>query len=271
MTARVLLLLVALSAPTLAADPVVVTLPEKATAPGGVVTLGHVAKLSGGTESTRQKMAALDIEDRGGVTVTKKQIAIRLKLAGIADDEFVLAGSDRVAVGGNGGTLTAEKAVVVAKAELAKRLGKPESELFIDLVQAVLAKMPETTAADDVEIEAVPNVGTVRLGRTQMNVTVRVNGKQRLTFAVHLNAAAVAATDAAKKPAAESADAVLIRNTQQVKMYVRLGDAVVGATGEAMQDGKLGQQIKVKNVDSKKVVVGTVSGPGAVDVDPGGR
>ena len=45
---------------------------------------------------------------------------------------------------------------------------------------------------------------------------------------------------------------------------------MVRANGEAMQDGKVGQPIKVENVESKKVVTGTVTGPGAVDIELGG-
>ena len=60
---------------------------------------------------------------------------------------------------------------------------------------------------------------------------------------------------------------VLVRNRQAVKMTVRLGAVNVVANGEAQQDGKMGDRVRVQNVDSKKVVVGRVTGAGAVDVD----
>jgi flagella basal body P-ring formation protein FlgA len=42
------------------------------------------------------------------------------------------------------------------------------------------------------------------------------------------------------------------------------------AEGEAQQDGRVGQTIRVVNRESKKVVTGRVSGPGVVDVEAGG-
>jgi flagella basal body P-ring formation protein FlgA len=70
--------------------------------------------------------------------------------------------------------------------------------------------------------------------------------------------------------ATEPEGAVVIKPKQIVKMVVPLGNVNVVARGEAMQAGKIGQAIRVQNVDSKKVVVGRVTGPDTVEVNPGG-
>jgi flagella basal body P-ring formation protein FlgA len=53
-------------------------------------------------------------------------------------------------------------------------------------------------------------------------------------------------------------------------MTARVGALVVTALGEAQQDGRAGEVIRVENVDSKKVVRARVTGPGAVDIELGG-
>ena len=79
----------------------------------------------------------------------------------------------------------------------------------------------------------------------------------------------VGAADVDEEGALDHAS-VVIKPRQGVKMLVRLGAVNVVAQGEAMQEGRLGQTIRVQNVDSKKVVVGRVTGPATVEVDTGG-
>lgn len=61
---------------------------------------------------------------------------------------------------------------------------------------------------------------------------------------------------------------VVIRQQEAVKMVVRLGPVTVTASGEALQDGRLGQLIRVRNVDSKQVVLGRVADKSLVEIDP---
>lgn len=41
----------------------------------------------------------------------------------------------------------------------------------------------------------------------------------------------------------------------------------IRARGTALQNGVVGETVKVKNVDSKKILTGTVTGPGTVEID----
>jgi hypothetical protein len=264
--------------PLVAAEPVVVRLPERVAAGSGVSTVGQVARLSGGDSRVRQKMAALDLADpETETTVTKRQVEFRLKLAGFTDKDFVLVGADRLTLDNGKKRLSDERLVAVAKDELARRLGRPADELFLDVVNPVVVKLPEVRPGDDVEITAAPNGGTVRLGRTQMNVTVRVNGEHKIALPVHLNATPItsavvpaSATVPVTPAALKAADPVVVKAGQRVTMTAQSGVMKVQASGEAMQDGRVGQPIKVINVESKKTITGTVSGPGAVDIELGG-
>ncbi len=59
---------------------------------------------------------------------------------------------------------------------------------------------------------------------------------------------------------------VLIKRREQVKMVARVGALVVTATGEALQDGRLGEIIKVRNIESNANVQGRVTGTGEVEI-----
>jgi hypothetical protein len=257
---RYTLLVLFTAGSAVAADPVTIAVRPSPTGSDPVVSVGQAAKLSGGDVAVREKMAKLDLIERAEAEgISRRLIRYRLKLAGYDDAAFTFTESG----GGNGALLSAEAVEEAARQELVRRLGTPAEDLFIDVAQGVQAKLPATTAADAVELVAVPNGGAVKLGRTQMNVTIKVNGERKLTVPVFLQAAAVSAGKAG------AADAVVVKAKQRVTMTVKIGDLEATAAGEAMSDGKVGEPIKVTNLDSKKVVSGTVTGPGAVEIDVG--
>ncbi len=68
--------------------------------------------------------------------------------------------------------------------------------------------------------------------------------------------------------AEERLDLPLVHQRDPVKMIVHLGVVNVLAAGEALQDGKLGQLIRVRNVDSKQIVLGRVADKSLVEIDP---
>lgn len=245
-----------LSAAAIAADPVTIAVRPTPAGSEPLITIGQAARLSGGDAAVREKMAKLDLIERAEAEgISRKLIRCRLKLAGFDDADFTFTDP---AVG-NGGMLSAEAVEEAARQELVRRLGTPKEDLFIDVVQGVQAKLPATTAADQVELVAVPNGGAVKLGRTQMNVTIKVNGERKLAVPVFLQATEAKA----------GGDAVVVKAKQRVTMTCKIGDLEVTAAGEAMADGRVGQPIKVTNLDSKKVVSGIVSGPGTVEIDVG--
>lgn len=60
---------------------------------------------------------------------------------------------------------------------------------------------------------------------------------------------------------------VLIKQRELVKLVAKLGPLQVTTMAEALQEGRDGQWIRVRNVDSKKVVVGRVVARAIVEVD----
>lgn len=330
MTRHAWIVVFALAAvPAPAAEPaegaVVVDLRERNTVGAAVVTVGDVADLRSGPDAVRAAIARLDLADpptRGtGLTISRRQVEFRLRLAGFPPDTFRLAGATEAGVAIARTAVTAEQVVAAAKDALVRRLPGPAADVAVELVQPVAAKLPEAAVGEEVAIRAEPHAPTVGPGRVQMDVTVSVRGERRLTFPVFLDVKvlqpvvvctrAVAAgeplTEANARgerrpgdPArpAPAADAVLgrkavrafpaghavaagdvdrppadppaVRANQRVTLVVRLGAVNVTAAGEALQDGKVGEAVRVRNADSKKVVTGRVSGPGTVDVELGG-
>ena len=60
---------------------------------------------------------------------------------------------------------------------------------------------------------------------------------------------------------------VLIRQHSLVRIVARVGSLQVSTAGEALQDGRAGQLIRVRNVDSNHIVLGRVVDRSVVEVD----
>lgn len=257
-----LLLSVALASVGRAADPVVVHLHERAAVGRAVVTVGDVAQLTGGTPEQRDRVARLDLL---GLTVrdtaagvNRRQVEFRLRLAGA---DASVSGAERVAVTVNRRPVTADEVVAAARAELLKWL----PGAAVEPVLPVAVKLPEVPAAEPLTIAARPHADPAGAKRVQMDVTVSAAGEKLLAFPVHL-LVNPAAGPAVAAPAAE----VAVKPRQRVTLLVRIGELRVTAVGETQQEGRVGQTVRVQNVDSGKVLSGRVTGPAAVEIDLGG-
>jgi flagella basal body P-ring formation protein FlgA len=71
---------------------------------------------------------------------------------------------------------------------------------------------------------------------------------------------------AAAEPVAAD-NPVLVKQRDLVRLVARVGSLRVTALAEAQQDGRAGDLVRVRNVDSKKEVVGRVIGRGLVEVE----
>ena len=61
-------------------------------------------------------------------------------------------------------------------------------------------------------------------------------------------------------------NAVLIKRREHVKMTAHIGTLNVSAMGEALQEGRLGDPIRLRNIESNTVVQGKVVGPNEVEI-----
>jgi len=60
---------------------------------------------------------------------------------------------------------------------------------------------------------------------------------------------------------------ILIKQHDPVKVVARVGKLCITVLAEAQQDGRAGESIRVRNVDSRKDVVGRVVSRGLVEVE----
>ncbi|QEL13792.1 flagellar basal body P-ring formation chaperone FlgA [Limnoglobus roseus] len=260
MRTLLLLALFALGGSLSSADPVVVVLPANASSGSAVVTLGQIAKLHGGDDKLRAKLAAVDVAERAKkdapTSVTKRQVEFRLKLAGFTESDAIVGGAETVAVTVEKKTVPTDDAIAAATKALALYFPKSDG-VTVELAQPILVKMPEALTGDAVEITAKPRFLPVKLGRVEMEVTLTINSAKPFSFPVYLTAKS-------------DAHPILVTRNQKVTLVVRLGAMNVEAAGEAMQDGRAGEAVKVLNPSSKKVVTGKVTAAGVVDVELGG-
>ncbi len=167
---------------------ILVSLKPAATVGQGLVRLGDIAELQGGTTTQRGKLAKLDIADlevgRPDVLLSKEQVYFRLRLAGWDPGQFRVAG--------------AATAVV--------HRGAP------------LPSQPAT-----------PN--------------------------------------AASQPSPSASAAVILKARDPVRLVARIGSVQVTARGEAVEDGRLGQIVRVRNIDSSRIVSGRLMENNVVEVD----
>jgi flagella basal body P-ring formation protein FlgA len=66
---------------------------------------------------------------------------------------------------------------------------------------------------------------------------------------------------------AAAADPIMVKNRDNVRLIAVVGSMQVSTFGQALQDGRSGQIIQVRNVDSNHVVFGRVVGQGIVEVE----
>ena len=60
--------------------------------------------------------------------------------------------------------------------------------------------------------------------------------------------------------------AAVVRKGDQVVINARSGTLTVRMPGEALSDGGLSEQVRVKNLNSKRVIKARITGPGQVEV-----
>lgn len=69
-----------------------------------------------------------------------------------------------------------------------------------------------------------------------------------------------------EQAASKAETTIVVKRKEQVRMVAKLGTMVIEATGEAMQDGRIGDTIRLKNVDSNVILQGKVTGNGEVEI-----
>lgn len=262
--------------------PIVVTLLPEATVDDGIVCLDQIARLSGGMPETRRRIAKLDVAElrlfAEGTTVSANQVKFRLLLAGLDASAFKMAGAKQTIVTEIDEPITVRKVLASAEWALRQKYPGDAATVLISPVKGITLPVLDVRASDRVQLEGKLSSPMPRAGKARVDVAIIVNGKTRDVIPVHLDVTfAGAAVDAGSKrfgvlpvggtvPAPESLE-VIVKNRDLVKIIANIGPARIEARGEAMEDGKLGAMIRVRNTESNRVVQGRVEAGGTIVVD----
>jgi flagella basal body P-ring formation protein FlgA len=268
-----------------AAEPVTILLFSKAVVDDSVVTLEQIAKLSGGPDTVRKRLAKLDVaEFRLGAahaTVLSEQVGFRLLLAGMSQAEFRLTGAARALLVESDEPVTLRKILGVAEQAVRERYPRAGA-VSLTANRAIDVPLVAVGARDRVSLETRIRGSLPAIGSALVDVAILVNDKTREVVPVSVEvipAEAAIATGARDSggvrtahyttPARSASPGAppVIKAADTVKLIARIGSARVEALGEAQQEGRVGDIIRVRNVESNRVVHGRIEAGGIVVVE----
>jgi hypothetical protein len=234
-----------------------------------VIRLGAVADLTGGSSSLRRKIAELDLAEvaagNSPLTIGSEQVSFRLQIAGVEPRAFRIEGRQVVATPA-AQDVTEEGLFAAAAQQVRGRLPK-----FADNVSIVLAQpvsVPELKIAPRDRIRLVGELAPASnpLGLTRVPVAVIHNGERAATVPVILNISYVQRASAAEVDA-EADNPILVKSHDMVRLVAKIGAIRVIALGEALQEGRRGEVIRVRNADSGNMVAGRIADAAVVEVE----
>jgi len=220
-------------------DVTYVVMREEVELPAGRVQIGDIADIRGGPTLRRLQIAQLELEENAGpsseLRISQRRVHYRIRLAGFHPDTVRVEGarSTRVRFKQTGSVSATRGDVVLAAA----RPLQPGEVLS-----------PNNTRIEHRVGEIQALNPTAAYGR----VVSRSISPNQIIRPEHI--ASVEQTTVVKKG-------------EFVRMIARAGVLEISTRGEALADGKIGQVIPVRNVDSKQVVHARVLRPATVQVD----
>ena len=203
----------------------------------GRIHIGDVADVSGGPLHLRQRIAGLDIDELVGMEretyITQRQVAYRLQLAGVDMQSVRLEGAPFVRV----------KLAAIQPASASRNNAGRVSSSPLQAGNAVTGFRAGT---------ANHLVGGVRPASLSARPAADSVATNQMRPNEHLSI---------------SDPVVLIKKGDLVRLMARVGPLEISTRGEALADGRLGQIIPVRNVDSKQTVHARVIKPATVKVE----
>lgn len=304
-------------------------------APDALVRVAHVARVLGGNHAAREAIGFVDLTELPRPVdverLSKRQVEMRLLLAGVPRDSFRILGADSVEVrrqppSGDSIPHVSDEPpeppsinMVVLRSvrrQLAEYLAVDPSEMKVRLLRP-LSSLPEELLEqpDRFEYDAMlPE--RLRLGTMGMRVRVLKDGILLRTLPVTLDVrvmrdvvvtskviaagqvvtaeqVSIARRAIADVPLAAAGEIIGnharismqpghairprdMRARQAAPFAVRSGDIVrmiahdktlhVSAAGQVLQQGRIGDSVRVRNVSSRKVLVGKVKSQSEVEI-----
>jgi flagella basal body P-ring formation protein FlgA len=261
-------------------EPVSITLLPQAVSDDALVLLDQIAQINGGPDKLRHRIAKLDISEfklgAAHVAINQEQVRFRLLLAGIDASRFRLLGARRTVIVASDEPITRRTILAAAEHKLREKYLGDAANVTITPAGSVVVPAVTTKPGDQIRLEAKVKAAAAYVGPVRVDVAVMVNGKTREVVPVVLEI--TVPEESAQDPVrtgqgvrqahalvpASSAGEILVKARDSVRIIANIGSARVEATGEAMEDGRAGQVIRVRNVESNRVVRGRVETSGVI-------
>jgi hypothetical protein len=133
-------------------------------------------------------------------------------------------------------------------------------------VQGVDIPDLKTRTGDRLRLEPQLARGVSPLGLLRVPVNILLNGEEHGSVPVYLNVSYVQRASAAEMQA-EADNPMLVKCHDTVKLVAHVGSIRLVAVGEALQEGRRGEMVRARNVDSGKMVAGRVADAQVIEVD----
>jgi hypothetical protein len=268
-------------------EPVTVELMPQVVIDDSLIALDQIAKLSRGSDSVRKRLAKLDIAEfklgTDHMVVLGDQVRFRLLLAGLDASAFRLQGARRTIVLESDEPVTLRRLLGAAEDTLRANYPGP-SGVSLAINRAVAVPAIELRPGEQVHYEGKVKGAVPVAGRALVDVALVVNRKTREVVPVSVEVAAPEAPPVSLTKERTSVErtgirtalysapvsdgrGVLIKASDNVKVIAVIGAARVEAVGEALQEGRAGDVIRVRNTESNRIVRGRVEAGGIVVVD----
>jgi flagella basal body P-ring formation protein FlgA len=235
--------------------PVVITLKPAVTVAGRPVRVQDVADVAGGGLSLRGQIGLLDLADPPPpgerVQVSANQVRFRIRIANIDPGRFRIEGARQTEVSAGTGSGPAP-AVRQVRYEM-----PAQSTQWVAVSMGRIAR-GEALTVDNVRFDH----RTIDTAHNYLTSTDALIGKKskRLIAPGQVLTAADVEDIAADNP-------VMVKPRELIKIVARVGSMKLTALGEALQEGRAGQFIRVQNLSSKNIVLGRVTDYSVVEVE----
>ena len=197
------------------------------------------------------------------VVIDRTTILSRLTSNGIMSSEIELSGAESVSVKRQEKIIRGKELIKAAKDFISANppvAGYSEWETVGTLRDVIIAG-----TAEDVNLAARHAGSSGR--HVKVAVTVVSGGREiavrEVTFLAAKQPLAANSVIQPKAPAPVVLP-ILVRRDGDVAIEIRVGTLTVRAMGQAMQDGRAGECIKVRNADSKRIITAKVKEDGTV-------
>ena len=235
-----------------------------------IVRVDTVATLRGGSTRLRQMIAGLDLADLSSgenrLVIIPEHISYRLQIAGIDTRAFRIEGQQTV-VTVAAQELTEDSLIAAATRLIRERLPKNAGDVDIQLCQPIRLPAFKVRPQDRIRLSADLPAGQGLFGTVQVPVAVFLNAQRQGIVPVSLAVSYVSEATAAVKEQEPKEGPILVKPHDMVRMVAQIGAMRITALGEALQEGRAGQTIRVQNVDSKKIIAARVIERQLVEVD----